>query len=40
MIQVIETYEVRVNGEEIGGGFGGATKGSAVIFGQQIVTLG
>ncbi|RLL40428.1 hypothetical protein D9K79_14120 [Acinetobacter cumulans] len=34
------TYMVKMNGEEMGGGFGGATKRSAVILGPQIITWG
>ncbi|NWK75888.1 hypothetical protein HYG93_16805 [Acinetobacter sp. SwsAc6] len=34
------TYEVRVNGEEVGGAFGAGTKRSAVILGPQIITWG
>src|SRR5690554_7079542 len=33
-------YIVRVNGEEVGGGFGAATKRSAIITGPQYVTWG
>ena len=34
------TYMVKMNGEEMGGGFGGATKGSAVILGPQNIAWG
>jgi hypothetical protein len=34
------TYEVKVNGEEIGGAFGVGTKRSAVILGPQLITWG
>ena len=34
------TYMVKMNGEEMGGGFGGATKRSAVILGPQNITWG
>ncbi|MDM1271155.1 hypothetical protein [Acinetobacter indicus] len=33
-------YIVQVNGEEVGGGFGAATKRSAIITGPQYVTWG
>ncbi|NWK75889.1 hypothetical protein HYG93_16810 [Acinetobacter sp. SwsAc6] len=35
-----QAYMVMMNGEEMGGGFGGATKRSGVILGQQNITWG